>query len=80
VYKRQIGGWAGVHADPEGRPIDAAAWREGQRDWLPSADDRAFVKSLMRRVVEPGKVAGWIAPPAGGIDDLPFDYEYVRLN
>jgi benzoyl-CoA 2,3-dioxygenase component B len=31
-------------------------------------------------VVEPGKMAGWIAPPEIGIDNRPLDYEYVRLN
>jgi benzoyl-CoA 2,3-epoxidase subunit B len=34
----------------------------------------------MQRVIEPGKVAGWIAPPEIGINNAPFDYEYVRLN
>jgi hypothetical protein len=31
-------------------------------------------------VVEPGKIAGWIAPPERGINNLPVEYEYVRLN
>ena len=44
------------------------------------AEDRAFVTSLMQRVTEPGKVAGWIAPPEIGINNAPLDYEYVRLN
>ncbi len=34
----------------------------------------------MQRVVEPGKMAGWIAPPERGINNLPVDYEYVKLN
>ena len=57
-----------------------AEWRERQRDWLPSGEDRAFVASMMRRVTEPGKVAGWIAPPEIGIDNAPLNYLYVRLN
>ena len=48
--------------------------------WIPSEGDRAFVMSLMQRVMEPGKMAGWIAPPDRGINNLPVDYEYVRLN
>ena len=43
-------------------------------EWLPTPEDRAFVASLMGRVVEPGKFANWIAParhghqpPAGGL-------------
>ena len=34
----------------------------------------------MRRVTEPGKMAGWIAPPEIGINNTPLDYEYVRLS
>ena len=47
--------------------------------WLPSATDRAFVASLMGRVVEPGKFANWIAPPVMGINRQPVDFEYVRF-
>ena len=43
-------------------------------------DDKAFVQTLMHRVVEPGKIAGWIAPPARGIHGKPVDYEYVKFN
>ena len=70
----------GVATDPEGRPITDEQWRRQQSDWLPSGGDRGFVASLMRRVVEPGKMAGWIAPPEIGINNGPLDYEYVRLN
>jgi benzoyl-CoA 2,3-dioxygenase component B len=38
---------------------------------LPSAEDRAFVQSLMRHVTEPGQLAGWIAPPEIGINNSP---------
>ena len=50
------------------------------REWLPTAEDRAFVASLMGRVVAPGKFANWIAPPAMGINKQPVDFEYVRFN
>jgi benzoyl-CoA 2,3-epoxidase subunit B len=79
-FRRSIGVWAGVPTDPEGRPITDEEWRRRQGDWLPSAEDRAFVQSLMHRVTEPGKVAGWIAPPEIGINNSPLDYQYVRLN
>ena len=49
-------------------------------EWIPGADDKAYVKSLMQRVAEPGKMAGWIAPPERGINNLAVDYEYVRLG
>jgi benzoyl-CoA 2,3-epoxidase subunit B len=79
-FRRSVGVWAGICTDPQGKPITEEAWRAQQSAWLPTEDDRAFVKSLMQRVTEPGKVAGWIAPPEGGIDNLPAAYEYVRLN
>jgi benzoyl-CoA 2,3-dioxygenase component B len=33
----------------------------------------------MKPQLEPGKMAGWIAPPSRGINTQPVDYEYVRL-
>jgi benzoyl-CoA 2,3-dioxygenase component B len=78
-FHRAIGAWAGTATDPDGRPIAAAGWQARHDDWLPSAADRAFVGNLMQRVTGPGKMAGWIAPPERGINDLPIDYEYVRL-
>jgi benzoyl-CoA 2,3-dioxygenase component B len=79
-FHRAIGVWADAHSDPEGRLIGEEDWRARQCSWLPSAEDRAFVQSLMQRVTEPGKMAGWIAPPEIGINNAPLDYEYVRLN
>jgi benzoyl-CoA 2,3-dioxygenase component B len=79
-FHRSIGVWSSTQTDPEGRPITDEQWRLGERDWLPSAEDRGFIASLMQRVTEPGKVAGWIAPPEIGINNAPLDYEYVRLN
>jgi benzoyl-CoA 2,3-dioxygenase component B len=38
------------------------------------------VHSLMQRVIEPGKMAAWIAPPERGINNLPLDHQYVRLQ
>jgi len=34
----------------------------------------------MRPVYEPGKIANWIAPPSKGINNKPFEFEYVRLD
>ncbi len=79
-FRRSIGAWAGRSVDPSGTPIAAAEWQRRQAEWLPTAEDRAFVISLMQRVVEPGKVAAWIAPPDRGINNLPVEYEYVRLQ
>ncbi|MGH8833143.1 MAG: hypothetical protein ACREXV_18970 [Polaromonas sp.] len=41
--------------------------------------DTAFVKSLMHRVTEPGKMAAWIAAPERGINANPLEYAYVKL-
>jgi len=54
-------------------------WHDGKDEWLPSDADQAFVKSLMQRVTEPGKMAAWIAPPDRGINAQPVAYEYVKL-
>lgn len=78
-FRRAIGVWAGVPCDPQGRRVPGETWRARQDEWLPSEADRDFIKILMRPVTEPGKIAGWIAPPERGINDLPADYEYVRL-
>lgn len=79
-FHRSIGVWAGLPVDPAGSLMDAAEHARRLPDWLPSESDRAFVRSLMQRVTEPGKMAAWIAPPDRGINNLPVDYEYVRLQ
>jgi len=79
-FRRAIGVWANVPTDLEGRPIGREEFERQLPNWLPSAQDRAYVKSLMQRVVEPGKIAGWIAPPERGINNLPVEYEYVHLH
>ena len=48
--------------------------------WLPTDSDREFVESLMVGVTEPGKMAGWVAPPATGIHARPVDFEYVKIG
>jgi benzoyl-CoA 2,3-dioxygenase component B len=78
-FGRTIGAWAQTCVDPAGRVVAAEEGARCHDDWLPSASDRDFVKSLMRPVTTPGKMAAWIAPPDRGINDLPVDYEYVRL-
>ncbi len=78
-FRRKIGAWASVPTDPSGRRISAEKFSARIGDWLPSADDKAYVKSLMVKVHEPGKMAGWIAPPERGINNLPLDHEYVRV-
>jgi benzoyl-CoA 2,3-epoxidase subunit B len=78
-FNRTVGLYAGLHFDPQGNPLSAEEWSRQSKQWLPTAEDKAYVKSLMKGVFTPGKIAGWIAPPAKGVNDKPVDYEYVRL-
>ncbi|MDB5872872.1 MAG: putative benzoyl-CoA oxygenase component, partial [Ramlibacter sp.] len=78
-FRRQVGAWAGIATNPEGQPISQAEFDAKKNDWLPTESDLAHVKSLMQRVVEPGKMAGWIAPPDRGINANPLEYQYVKL-
>ncbi len=80
AFHRNIGLLAKVKISPDGRVLNDAEWNAKVNAWLPSAEDRAFVASLMGRVVEPGKFANWIAPPVMGINRQPVDFEYVRFN
>jgi benzoyl-CoA 2,3-epoxidase subunit B len=79
-FMRKIGGFSGHHVSPAGEVLTEAAWNSRKDDWIPNAADHAFIESLMGRVVEPGKFAGWIAPPVRGIKGRPIDFEYVRFN
>ena len=78
-FRRQVGSWGGITTNPEGQPISAAEFEAGKADWLPTDADISYVKSLMHRVTEPGKMAGWIAPPDRGINANAVEYEYVKL-
>jgi benzoyl-CoA 2,3-dioxygenase component B len=78
-FHRNVGAFAGSHLTPDGRIVDADTWNSHLDTWLPSQDDKAHIASLMRPVYEPGKIAGWVAPPRTGINGQPFEYEYVHL-
>jgi benzoyl-CoA 2,3-dioxygenase component B len=80
AFHRNIGALSGAKVSPDGRVVSEQEWQAKVGEWLPTAEDRAFVQSLMGRVVEPGKFANWIAPPAIGINRQPVDFEYVRFN
>ena len=80
AFNRNIGAFAGIRAAPDGTLVDEAIWAAKRDDWLPSAEDRAFVESLMHPVNEPGAMAGWIAHPKRGIHGQPLDYRYVEFH
>ncbi|MFM8385587.1 MAG: benzoyl-CoA 2,3-epoxidase subunit BoxB [Planctomycetia bacterium] len=79
-FNREVGLYAGRHFDPEGNPITAAQWQSGCSRWLPSLQDREFVKSLMKPVLGVGQIASWISPPRIGINGQAFEWEYVRFD
>jgi benzoyl-CoA 2,3-dioxygenase component B len=80
AFNRKIGTLSKVKVSPEGKPMSDHEWNANVERWLPSDTDRAYVASLMGRVVEPGKFANWIAPPVMGINRQPVNFEYVRFN
>ncbi|NUN14089.1 MAG: benzoyl-CoA 2,3-epoxidase subunit BoxB [Myxococcales bacterium] len=79
-FNRHIGIYSGTRFDPDGNMLTQAEWDTQKNQWLPTADDLAYVRSLMKPVIEPGKMAGWIAAPRKGINGLPVDFEYVRTD
>jgi benzoyl-CoA 2,3-dioxygenase component B len=74
----------GVHSTqrftPSGEPISDEEFLAKRDEWLPTTAERDYVRSCMVKVYEPGKIANWIAPPASGIDDKPFEFEYVKFH
>ena len=79
-FHRQIGMWSTVCTTPDGEIIDRAEWIQRKDAWLPNEADEIYVKSLMHPVTAPGQMASWIAPPVRGINGLPGEFEYVRLE
>jgi benzoyl-CoA 2,3-epoxidase subunit B len=78
-FHRHVGEYAGQRFDIEGSPITVEEFEQRKAQWLPTIEDREYVRSLMHPVIEPGKIANWIAPPAAGVKGKPFEFEYVRL-
>ena len=54
--------------------------RRTSRTGCPARPTATIIQSLMKPCFEPGKFAGWIAPPKVGIDNKPGDFEYVKLH
>jgi len=78
-FYRHQGIYTGMCFDTEGNWLSADQWQARCHEWLPSAEDKSYVNSLMVRVVEPGKFADWIAPPPRGINGNVIDYHYVEF-
>ena len=79
AFNRRIGSLSGVRVTPDGRLVDRPS---GMRESRMAADGR---RPRVRRVadaavIEPGRYAGWIAPPTLRINKQPLDLEYVKLQ
>ncbi|MCA0241448.1 MAG: benzoyl-CoA 2,3-epoxidase subunit BoxB [Proteobacteria bacterium] len=79
-FNRRIGEFAGQRISPAGELLTEAQWAERQGQWLPGDDDLAFIGSLMKPCLQPGRYASWIAPPRMGINQQPLEFEYVRID
>ena len=78
-FHRNGGIYAGLSFDVDGNPISKEEFDQKKAEWLPSADDDVYVKSLMQKpIYDPKQMANWIAPPPRGIKGHPVDYEYVK--
>jgi len=77
-FNRKMGIYTGFYFDPDGNAITRETFEANRSRWLPTEEDRAYVRSLMVPAVEPGKMANWIAPPQRGVEGKPLDFEYVR--
>jgi benzoyl-CoA 2,3-dioxygenase component B len=77
-FRRAVGIYADASFDLDGNPITAEEFEARRHEWLPSKEDFAFVLSLMHPVTQPGRLASYISPPAKGIADHPWEWEYVR--
>lgn len=80
AFHRGIGEFSTVHATPAGEIISAEQFEQRRDEWLPSKEDGEFIASLMKAESEKGRFAGWIAAPKSGINNMPGDFEYVRVN
>ena len=74
-----VGAFAGRHVSPDGRLVDdERGWRIVRRGCRPAATSTSCARSCGQST-EPGRMAGWVAPPATGVNGKPVEFEYVRV-
>lgn len=78
-FNRQIGEYSGHRFDPNGNLVSEDVWNKNKDEWLVTDTDREYIQAQQVQVVEPGKMANWVAPPSKGIKGRPIDFDYVRL-
>ena len=79
-FNRLQGIYGGHAFTPKGELTTKEEFDKRSSGWLPSDDERAYVKSCMKPVFEPGKFANWISPPPKGVNDKPVAFEYVKFH
>lgn len=80
-FHRRQGVFAEASFDTDGNMLSRQDFEQRKDGFLPSAADKAFVKSLQQRPVSaPGEMAQWLAPPSKGINGQPLDFVYVRAE
>lgn len=79
-FNRNMGIYSDFQFSPTGELISDAAFEKGKEEWLPTPQDRDYVRSLMVPCYEPGVFASWVAPPAKGVHGSPVDFKYVQLS
>jgi len=78
-FHRRVGECANHFFDIHGNLITQEEFERRRDEWLPTLEDRQYVRSLMQPVTEQGKIASYIAPPSSGVNGKSFDFEYVRF-
>ena len=79
-FNRNQGIYSGTSFDPQGNLIAKAEFDKKIATWMPSEEDKSYVRSCMKRVTEQGKIANWISPPAQGANEKPWDWQYVKFH
>ena len=76
-FHREIGIYSDFTFDPDGHPVSRDTWEARKDDWLPTDDDRAFIKNLMSSLsTRSASSPTGLRPAAKGINRLPLDFEY----
>ena len=79
-FNRNFGVYAGQRFSPQGEPVAEDTFQARRGDWLPTEADRMHLRAIQQPALKPGLIAGWLAPPARGINSMPaLEFDYVRL-
>jgi benzoyl-CoA 2,3-dioxygenase component B len=79
AFNRQVGDFSGLPVSPAGEILEDSEYRARSPEWLPTADDAAFIEELMQPRYEIGEFASWIARPSKGVLGQPIEFEYVKI-